>query len=229
MKNVAYLTAITLVILSTQGIANTLDDLGDIKIVDESAKSNLFQREKIVGCTDFVKKKELSCAKEPKDAILSKLPTSKQLEETDLKDDKTREKMKDQLSSILAELNKLKKEQQASLATIEELQGVISVLSEEKTTNSPKKMTMVKKKIKKMTPKKSKSKTATLIRKKIKEISRDENSVVVEVQNNESLSTYAQAYYNDNRKYYKIYKANKDKIPESMMIVIGDRLTIPLN
>ncbi|CAA6806395.1 MAG: Unknown protein [uncultured Sulfurovum sp.] len=228
MKKVVYLTTLALFVLNTKGMANTLEDLGEIKIVDESAKSNLFQREKIVGCTDFVKKKELSCAKEPKDAILSQLPTSQQLERTDLEDDDERRNMKKKLSDILAELNKLKKEQQASLATIEQLQGIISVLSKEKSINSPQQMTMVKKKIKTMVPKKNKSHTATLIRKKIKEISRDENSVIVEVQNNESLSTYAQAYYNDNSKYHKIYKANKHIIPESMMIVIGDRLTIPL-
>jgi len=228
MKKIVYITGATLLTLVTSSSANSLDDLGDIKIVDESAKSKLFQREKIVGCTDFAKKKELSCAKEPKDAILSKLPTSQQLEETDLEDDVSRESMKKQLSAILAELNQLRKEQQASLATIKRLKSVIDSLSKEKANTITEKMVMVKE-IREIKPKKKKSYTKTLIRKKIKEISRTDTEVIVEVQNNESLSTYAQAYYNDNRQYHKIYRANKDKIPENMMIVIGDRLTIPLD
>ena len=232
MKKIAYVAGLVLLTLGTQTMADELDDLmGDIKIVDESAKSDLFQREKIVGCSDFAKQKELTCSKKPKEAILSKLPSSQQLEETDLDSDDAREDMKNQLSSILEELKKLRKEQQADRATIEQLKGIISTLSEKKTKNSPKKMIIVKKELTEMVPKKKKSqsKTATLIRKKIKEISRDETSAVIEVQNNESLSTYAQAYYNDNRKYHKIYNANKDKIPESMVIMIGDRLTIPLD
>jgi len=222
------LTTIGLLTFSSQLMAETVKDLGDIQLVDESAKSTLFQREKIVGCTDFLEKKELSCAKEPKDAILSKLPTSKQLQEADLEDSQVREDIKNQLSEILTELNKLKKEQQANLATIDKLKGVIEVLSKEKVNNTTEKMAMVKE-IKYITPQKKKSYTKTLIRKKIKEISRTDAEVIVEVQNNESLSTYAQAYYNDNTQYYKIYKANKDKIPASMMIVIGDRLRIPLD
>jgi len=88
---------------------------------------------------------------------------------------------------------------------------------------------VLKERISQITPKKSRSKTVTIIRKPIKEISRTESEVIIEVQNNESLSTYAQAYYNDNTKYYRIYKANRDKIPKSLMIVIGDRLRIPLD
>jgi len=227
MKKLMQLTSIGMLSLSPYLMAETLGDLGEIKLVDESAKSNLFQREKIVGCTDFIEKKELSCAKEPKDAILSKLPTSQQLEEADLENDAVRKDIKNELSGILAELNKLKKEQQASLATIKRLQSVIDSLSQEKANTSTEKMTMLKD-IKHITPKKKKSYTKTLIRKKIKEISRTDTEVIVEVQSNESLSTYAQAYYNDNRQYHKIYKANKDKLPANMMIVIGDRLTVPL-
>jgi len=88
---------------------------------------------------------------------------------------------------------------------------------------------VIKEKIEKITPKKSQSKRATIIRRKIKEISRTENSVLIEVQKNESLSTYAEAYYGDNRKYYRIFHANKHILPASMILVIGDRLTIPLD
>jgi hypothetical protein len=225
MKKIVYIISVGLLTFGTQGMANSLDELGDIKLVDESAKSNLFQREKIVGCTDFIKKKEFSCAKEPKDAILSKLPSSQQLEEINLEDEDDRESMKMQLNKILTELNSLRKEQKANRATITQLKGIINLLSDKKSL----KMTTVKKEIKKIKPKKSKSKTATIIRKKIKEISRTDTEVVIEVQKNESLSTYAQAYYNDNRKYHKIYRANKNTIPTSMIIIIGDRLRIPLH
>jgi len=53
--------------------------------------------------------------------------------------------------------------------------------------------------------------------------------VIVQVQRNESLSTYAQYYYNDNRKYYKIYKANRDKINKDFQLIIGTQIKIPLN
>ena len=90
-------------------------------------------------------------------------------------------------------------------------------------------MTIIKEGIQKISKTQNKSHTATIIRKKIKEISRTEDEVVVEVQQNESLSTYAQAFYGDNTKYYRIYKANNDKISKNMQIIIGQRLTIPLN
>jgi len=227
MKKITYLVSVGLLTFGTQGMAEGLDELGEIKIVDESAKSELFQREKIVGCTDFMEKKELSCSKAPKDAILSKLPSSQQLEEINLEDEGNKESMKKQLNEILSELNTLKKEQKADKETILKLKGIINLLSTKKDNHLQ--MSIVKKEIKKIKPKKSKSRTATLIRKKIKEISRTDTEVVIEVQSNESLSTYAQAYYNDNTKYYKIYKANRNKIPKSMMIVIGERLTIPLD
>ncbi len=234
MKKLAYLASIVLLTWGTQAMSDELDELGEIKIVDESAKSELFQREKIVGCTDFAKKKELSCAKEPKEAILNKLPSSKQLEEINLEDEDDRESMKVQLNKILTELTLLKKEQKANRATIEQLKSIIGLLSAKNTKGNHEKMTQskittIKKDIKKIKPKKSKSKTATIIRKKIKEISRTDSEVIIEVQSNESLSTYAQAYYNDNTKYYKIYKANKNIIPKSMTIIIGEKLTIPLD
>ena len=76
MKRMILLTGVMLLALGTKSMANELDELGEIQIVDESAKSTLFQKGKIVGCTDYGTKKELSCSQKPKDAILSKLPTS---------------------------------------------------------------------------------------------------------------------------------------------------------
>jgi len=227
MKRMILLTGVVLLALGTKSMANELDELGEIQIVDESAKSTLFQKGKIVGCTDYGTKKELSCSKKPKDAILSKLPTSQQLNDADLSDDDDSEAIKDKLLEIIKELKELKEEQKENRATIKELKSLVAVFSEKKTTASKKKI--IKKGIKKIEKKKSAKTKSTRIRQAIKEISRTDNEVIIEVQNNESLSTYAQAYYNDNTKYYKIYKANKDKIPESLQIVIGTHLRIPLN
>ena len=234
MKRIVINTALLCILLNTQTMAEELE----IKLVDESAKSALFQsgdiEGTIIGCNDNALKKELACAKKPKDAILSKLPSSQQIEEVNLEDDNEREQIKMQLANILAELNSLKKAQKADRNTIEELKSIISDLSPKKTIAMPlikseQLTSVIKEKIEKITPKKSQSKRATIIRRKIKEISRTENSVLIEVQKNESLSTYAEAYYGDNRKYYRIFQANKHILPASMILVIGDRLTIPLD
>ncbi len=222
MKKMLFIAGIAL--YTTQLVANSLDELGDIQLVDESDKSALFQKGPIVGCTDF-KKKEMSCSKKPEDAILSQLPTSQQLDEKDLDNEEDSNEIKEQLKSILAELSALKKKQKANRHTITELRSLVKVLSISKPVIQGKeKLKIVKKTIKRMKPKKYK---ATRIRKPIKEVAVYDDHVVIEVQNNESLSTYAQAYYHDNTKYYRIYKANRDKINKNLQIVIGDRLIIP--
>lgn len=232
MRKIAYVTALVLFTLGAKADESGLDELGDIKLVDESSSSTLYQhgaiKGTIVGCHDSALKEELACSKKPKDAILSKLPTSQQLEEVDLKDDNEREQIKTQLANILAELNYLKKAQQADRDTIKQLKTVIADLSPKKIDQPLVTKNVIQEKIKKITPKKSTSRVPTVIKQKIKEISRTEDAVVIEVQNNESLSTYAQAYYGDNRKYYKIFQANKHILPKSMILIIGDKLTIPL-
>lgn len=220
-------SSLLLTLLTSYTMAEELE----INLIDESEKSALFQKENIagsiVGCDDNAFKKELSCSKKPKDAILSKLPSSKQIEQVDLKDDNEREQIKMQLASILEELHNLKEAQKADRSTIKKLKSIISTLTPTKAHLLKSKQ--LEEKISEITPKPSKSKRATRIRRKIKEISRTEHSVVIEVQNNESLSTYAEAYYGDNRKYYRIFKANKYILPPSMILTIGDRLTIPLD
>ncbi len=237
MKKTVINTTLLCMLLNTSLMAEELE----IKLIDESEKSKLFQHGNIegtvVGCNDNAFKEELACAKQPKDAILSKLPSSQQIEETNLENDNEREQIKMQLANILSELNQLKKAQKADRNTIKELKSVISDLSPRKKVQMPQikseqlniAKSVIKEKIQKITPPKSQSKRATVIRRKIKEISRTENSVVIEVQRNESLSTYAEAYYGDNRKYYRIFQANKHILPASMILVIGDRLTIPLD
>jgi len=237
MRNTLVNSTLLCMLLHSQIMADELE----IKLVDESEKSALYQKEiegSIVGCFDNALKKELACSKKPKDAILSKLPTSKQIEEVDLKDDNEREQIKMQLANILAELNSLKKAQKADRNTIKELKSVISSLSPKAARPKSQQMSQVESeqltkviqnKIEQITPKKSRSKAPTRIRKKIKEIYRTEHSVVIEVQRNESLSTYAEAYYGDNRKYYRIFQANKHILPPSMILTIGEQLTIPLD
>ena len=225
MKKMLFITGIAL--YSTSLVGNQLDELGDIKLIDESEKSSLFQKGKIVGCTDFGKKKELSCSKKPEEAILSKLPTSKQLDEKDLDNEEDSNEIKEQLKTILAELSALKEKQKANKNTIIELRSLVKVLSNKKPIEAKEKLRIVKKTIKKIQPKKSKVYKKTRIRKPIKEVEVFEDYVVIEVQNNESLSTYAQVYYHDNTKYYKIYRANKGKINKNLQIIIGDRLIIP--
>ena len=227
MRKIVFITGVSLLILGTPMLANELDEL-DIQLVDESDKSALFQKGPIVGCSDHAQKKELTCSKKPEEIILSKLPTSQQLNEVDENSEDELNIIKEQLNQVLKELSSLKKEQEADKKTIKELKILVKALSDKKSkTPTQKKMAMVKQTVKSLTKEVTKGHTATRIRKAIKEIEVFEDHVVIEVQNNESLSTYAQVYYNDNTQYYKIYKANKDKINKSLQITIGDHLTIP--
>lgn len=234
MKKTLFNSTLLCIVLNAPIMAEELD----IKLVDESEKSALYQHDNIqgtiVGCNDNALKKELACSKKPKDAILSKLPSSKQIKKVNLDDDTERAEMKKQLSNILTELNHLKEAQKADRNTIKELKSVIADLTKNKDLNHTKTdsksfNSIISKKIQKITPKKSKSVVPTIIKKDIKEISRTENTVVIEVQKNESLSTYAEAYYGDNRQYYKIYKANRQTLRPDMLLLIGQKLTIPLN
>jgi len=213
-----------MLILSTNLIA---DELGEITIVDESQKSALFQKGDIVGCDDS-SEKELTCAKEPKAAILSKLPNSQQLTEENLEDENKKEEIAQQLKNILEELSKLKQEQKADRETIKELKGLITVLSDKKSVKTKKEAIVVKETIQKISKKATPNHKALKIKKEIKELSRTDTEVIVEVQNNESLSTYAQYYYGNKNKYYKIYKANRDKVGSNLQIMIGQQLSIPL-
>ncbi|NPA61280.1 MAG: hypothetical protein GXO06_03230 [Epsilonproteobacteria bacterium] len=209
------------------GSVNISAEDGDleIKIVDDSAKSGLKQT-KIVGCNDHLEKKELTCAKEPDEIILSRLPTSKELDRTDFSAKDDIEKIKAQLKSVIEELSKLKKEREEDKRIIERLSKLVTLISETKSVE--KKQEIVKENIENIVKKRLVKKRSRYIPKKIKEIARYDDYVVIEVQRGESLSSYAQYYYNDQNRYYKIYKANRDKISPNMEVIIGDRLIIPL-
>jgi len=224
MKKIIVSTTLLVLVFGGKCIAE--DDL-EINIVDESDKSALFQKgEKIMGCTDFSLKKEESCAKKPQDVILDKLPTSEQLSDSNLENKEKSEDIKEQLLEVIEELKQLKLEQKENRETIKELKRLVKTFTTQK---GHKKVAVLKKGITKIQKKKRPKTEATLIRKPIKEISRTDTEAIVEVQNNESLSTYAQAYYGNNRLYYRIYKANKDKIPSNLQITIGSHLRIPLD
>jgi LysM repeat protein len=155
----------------------TMSIAEDIKLVDESGKSNLVQKE-IVGCDESLVKqnRDLDEIKKQLAFILKKLS---QLEN---KDD-TKQKSKD----------------------ISNIKNCLSQLTKEKKTKE-------KKEIK---------------RKKFKKQKKDHTIVVVE--RGDSLSSYAKKYYGDKKKYYRIYRANKDKIAEDLQLIIGDIIIIPLS
>jgi len=211
---------------------NLVADELEIKLIDESYKSGMVQK-KIVGCNDHLHKKELTCSKEPEEIILSKLPTSSQLDSQDFSRDEDIDKIKSQLSSILREISMLKKQRakdrRANEKIKRQLNGLIEIISDKQSDSAEKKLKVVKKGIKKLIKNNGHKKiTRTYISKAIKVIEKTDEHIIVEVQQGESLSTYAQAYYGDNTKYYKIYKANRDKIAENLQVVIGTRLVIPL-
>ncbi|MCK4441905.1 MAG: LysM peptidoglycan-binding domain-containing protein [Sulfurovaceae bacterium] len=119
--------------------------------------------------------------------------------------DKDIDEIKSQLSSILEQLAQLKQEKD-------------SYIKESKFTTIQQNITKLR------IPQKTQSYSK---HKEIKVLETHENFVIVEVQSGESLSKYAQKYYGDSRKYYKIYKANQDKISKNLQIFIGDKLIVP--
>jgi len=225
MKKIISITGVILLSFGTSCIAIGADDFDTIKLIDDSSKSTLKQGH-IVGCNDHINKKELTCSKEPEEIILSKLPTSSQIDETEFNTDKDMEKIKTQLSAVMKELEKLKKDREQDKKIIEKLSGLIEVISKKKSA-SEKRLT-VKKGIENIVKKNITKRKSKYIPRKIKVLESYDDHVVIEVQQGESLSSYAEAYYNDKNKYYRIYKANRDKISSNLEVIIGDRLTIPL-
>jgi hypothetical protein len=146
-----------------------------IKLVDESGKSDLVQKE-IVGCDENSKiekqNRDLNEIKEQLAFILKKLSELEKRKDTEQKS-KDISNIKNCLSQLTKEKNK--KERQNS-------------------TQKPQK-----------------------------------DHIVVTVKKGDRLSDYAQKYYGDKRKYYRIYRANRDKIAEDLQLIVGDRIIIPLS
>ena len=215
-----------LLYLGTTSVAMASDDL-DIKLVVDKPNNNLLKQTKIIGCNDHAKKKEMSCSKEPEEIILSKLPTSSQLDNTDFNTDKDIERLKKQLKEVMDELAKLKKDREQDKKIIEKLSHLVEVITKEKSTQ--KKKSTVKKGIANIVKKNIKKRRTKYIPRKIKILEKYDDHVVIEVQSGESLSSYAEAFYNNRNLYYRIYKANRDKINKNLDVIIGEHLTIPLD
>ncbi|HHD80437.1 MAG TPA: hypothetical protein ENK99_02350 [Campylobacterales bacterium] len=191
------LLTLLFVILSSTSMADNLQNQIDNIVLTDETKNSLMKQDEIIGCDDSLKIDELKCSKE-------RTPEDR---------DKDIDTIKAQLSSILEQLAELKKEKD----------------SHTKDT----KFATIQKSITKLTiPKvvipKDSNKTQSYSKpKEIKVLETYKDFVIVEVQSGESLSKYAQKYYGDSRKYYKIYKANQDKISKNLQIYIGDKLIIP--
>jgi len=203
------------------------DDL-DIKLVVDKPNNTLLKQTKIIGCNDHAKKKEMSCAKEPEEIILSKLPTSSQLDNTDFNTDRDIENLKQKLNEVMKELAELKKDREHDRKIIEKLSKLVEVMSKEKKSSEEKKLT-VKQGIENIVKKNIKKKKTKYIPNKIKIVEQYDDHLVIEVQSGESLSSYAEAFYNNVNLYHKIYKANRDKINKNLDVIIGDHLIIPLD
>jgi len=146
----------------------------DIKLVDESNKSDLVQT-KILGCGE-----------------------NPNLE----KQNKDLDEIKKQLAFILKKLSELenKKDSEQKRKDISNIKNCLTKLTDEK----KKKETKEKKKKKR-------------------------DYIIVTVKRGDRLSDYAKKYYGDKRKYYRIYRANRDKIAEDYQLIVGDKIIIPLS
>ena len=216
MKKSLLIISLALFSFGTNAIAEEFE----IKLVDESGNSELTQSA-IEGCDDE-KKKEHTCSKEPEEVILGKLPTSVQFTDHD-----EVAKLENKLRAVLAELSALKKEKKQNLKTIARLNSMIETLSSKQSDN--RKQEIIETGIQEIVVETKERRKRLPIAKEIKVIEEYADHVIVEVQNGESLSKYAKKYYGDNNKYYRIYKANRDKIPANLEIIIGSHLTIPLD
>ena len=120
------------------------------------------------------------------------------------------EEIKKQLAFILKKLSELenKDDSKEKREDISNIKNCLSQLTEEK---------------------KSKERAKRRVYKKKKYSRYKKDYTVVVVEKGDRLSDYAKKYYGDKRKYYRIYKANRDKIAEDMKLSIGDVIIIPLS
>jgi len=164
-----------IILMLTFGTISVADE---IKLIDESGKSDLVQKD-IVGCDEG---------------------------EIVAKQNRDLDEIKKQLAFILKKLSELenRSDSKEKSKDISNIKNCLSQLTEEK-----------------------KSKERVQKHKKHKKHKKDHTVVVVE--KGDRLSDYAKKYYGDKRKYYRIYRANRDKIAEDMKLTIGDIIIIPLS
>jgi len=73
------------------------------------------------------------------------------------------------------------------------------------------------------------TKETTLYRPKIENTPKVRGKyIIVRVKRGDTLSKYAKKFYGDEKKYYRIYLANRDKIGRDFKLRVGDKIIIPL-
>ncbi len=84
--------------------------------------------------------------------------------------------------------------------------------------------------LEKETDSKSKTRQISSLKKSITKLNKKtKNYIIVRVKRGDRLSDYAKKYYGNKRKYYRIYRANQDKIGSNLQLRVGDRIIIPLS
>jgi len=114
------------------------------------------------------------------------------------------------------QIRELKRELKRVLVKLSKMEKEINYTKKHKTQTKrkPKKRKRVKK---------HRNKTTTINRDYLKG-----EYIIVRVKRGDTLSKYAKKYYGDRSKYYRIYRANRDKIGRDLMLHIGDKIIIPL-
>ncbi|SFV67082.1 hypothetical protein MNB_SV-12-1497 [hydrothermal vent metagenome] len=179
-------------------------EIDSIILIDESNQSNIKQQA-IIGCDNTLKIDEVKCSKkrntDDSPIKIENLPKSDKLDNSR---DEEMEKIKNKLNDIIKQL--------AELQTVKE--------NNRELREQLKKITLIQKLV-------NQDKNSRNRAKEIKVLQVYSDHVIVKVQEGESLSKYAQKYYNDSSKYQAIYRANPDKIDKTLQIYIGDELIIP--
>jgi hypothetical protein len=122
--------------------------------------------------------------------------------------------IKKQLALIMKKLSDLetKKDSKEKSKDISNIKNCLSKLTKEKDEKE----------------KEVKNKVETKKKREVKKKKKRDHIVVI-VRKGDRLSDYAKRYYGDKRKYYRIYRANRDKIAEDFQLIVGDRIIIPLS
>lgn len=184
------------------------DQLDSIILIDDRAPEEKNASTKaVIGCNNDLKIKELSCAKErpTQEKNGTKLTTTPAKVETYPSQEEELKAIKSQLNAIMAKLSELTANSTQSVAEVEKQIQTISAIQKEI----------------------NKEGNTTKLPKKIKIIESKSDHDIIEVQSGESLSKYAQKYYNNPRNYANISRANPDKIDATLQVYVGDHLIIP--
>jgi hypothetical protein len=113
-----------------------------------------------------------------------------------------------------------KKQKQDIELIKKQLNSILAKLSEMDKKVSGKRTT-------KSNSKKRRVKSVKKAKKRTRKAKKRKTYLVVKVRKGDRLSDYAKRFYGDKRKYYKIYRANQDKIGEDFGLTVGDRIIIP--